>query len=88
MFQGHPQAPVVLVFNRYETERLQNAIGHPAHGAENLGHAMHGARLRLEGNFDEISFAERLIHAQKAAGHGDGLELGFGAAAVFQANGR
>jgi hypothetical protein len=47
---------------------------------------VHWAGLRLERNFDEVAFAERLRQAQQASGYRDGLEFRFRTAAVFKAN--
>jgi hypothetical protein len=86
MIKRVPQTPVVVVFDRDETERLQHTIWHVPHGTENLGHSMHGTSLGLECNLDEISLHQRLRNLQQPAGYGNGLQLSFGAPSVFQTN--
>ena len=78
---------MVLVLDGHEAEGLQHAVGELTHRAEDFGHAVHGTSLRLEGDFDEVSLAQRLLQAEQASGDGDGLEFSFGAAAVFETNG-
>jgi hypothetical protein len=77
---------MVVVLDRHEAERLQHAVIELAGRSENFGHPVHRASLRLEGNFDEVTLAERLRQAQQASGYGDGLEFRFRTAAVFKAN--
>ena len=77
---------MVVVLERHEAERLQNAVSRLPHHGEELGHPVHRARLRLKRNFDEVALAERLGHVQQAAGRRDGLEFRFCAPAIFQAN--
>jgi len=77
---------MVVVLDRHEAEGLQNAIRHLPHRAENFGHTVHRASLRLEGNFDEVALSQRLRQAEQASSHGYGFEVGFGAAAVFEPN--
>ena len=74
---------MVIILKRDEAERLQYAVGHLPHGAENFGHAMDRARLRLKSNFDEVALSQGLGQLQQAAGNGNGLEFGFCASAVF-----
>ena len=78
---------MVVVFDGHEAKGLQNTVGELARRAEDFGHAVNGAGLRLEGDFDEVSLAERMLQAEQASGGGDGLEFGFGTAAVFETNG-
>jgi hypothetical protein len=44
---------------------------------------MNRSGLRLKCDFDEIALSQRLVQAQQASGHRDGLEIGFRAAAIF-----
>ena len=76
---------MVVVLKRHEAERLQHAGCQLLHRAEDFGHAVHRAGLRLKGNFYKVALSQRVGQAQQASGHGDGLEFRFGAAAVFQA---
>lgn len=75
---------MVVIFERYEAKRLQYAVIRLLHRAQDFGHTVHGAGLRLEGNFHKIALAERLGQAQQASRYRDGLEFSFGAAAVFK----
>ena len=74
---------MVVVLDRHEAEGLQDAVSQVAHGTENLRHAVDWTRLRLERDFDEVSLSERLCQTEQASGHGNGLEFGFRAAAIF-----
>jgi len=78
---------VVVVLNGNEAEGLQDTICELAHRAEDFGHTVHGAGLRLEGDFNEVSLPERMLQAEQASGGGDGLQFGFRTAAVFETNG-
>ncbi len=77
---------MVVVFEGDEAERLQHAVLQAPHGAEDFGHSMYRASLGLEGNFDEVALRQRLRQPEQAAGHGNGLQFCFGAAAIFEAN--
>jgi len=74
---------MVIVLNGHEAEGLQDAIVQLLRRAEDFGHGVHRTRLRLKGDFYEVALAQRVGNPQQASGHGDGLEFGFGAAAVF-----
>jgi len=78
---------VVVVLDGYEAEGLQDAVRELAHRAEDFRHSVHGASLRLEGDFDEVSLSERMLQAEQTSSGGYGLEFGFGTAAVFETNG-
>jgi hypothetical protein len=80
------QAAVVVILERHEAERLQDALSRFARRAQDFGHAVHRPGLSLERDFYEVALAQRLRYAQQASGHGDGLEFSFGAAAVFEPN--
>ena len=84
VIQRRAQTAMVFVLERYETERLQYTIQGLPRGAENFGHAMHRTGLRLERDFHEVALHQRFRQAQQASGGGDGLEFGFGAAAVLE----
>ena len=77
---------MVVVLDRYEAEGLEHAVVELARRAENFGHPVYRAGLRLEGNFDEVAFAQRLGKAQQASGYRDGLKFRFRAAAIFKTN--
>ncbi len=77
---------MVVILDRHKAERLQHAVIELAGRTENFGHPVHRAGLRLEGNFDEVTFAKRLRQAQQTSGYRDGLEFRFRTAAVFKAN--
>jgi hypothetical protein len=77
---------MVVVLERNETEGLQDTIVHFPRGRENFGHAVHGTSLCLKSNFDKVALSQRMGHLQQAASHGNGLEFGFGAPAVFEAD--
>jgi len=77
---------MVIVLDRHEAERLQHAVVELTGRAENFGHPVYRAGLRLEGNFDEVTFAQGLRQAQQASGYRDGLEFRFRTASVFKAN--
>jgi CHAT domain-containing protein len=48
---------MVVILDRDEAERLQYAVIELTGRSENFGHPVHWAGLRLEGNFDEVTFA-------------------------------
>jgi hypothetical protein len=77
---------MIVVLKCHKAKRLQYTVGRFAHGAENFGHAVHGACLRLEGNLNKVALSQRLRDAQQPASHRNGLELGFSAPAVFEPN--
>jgi len=77
---------VIIVFEGDEAERLQHALGHVAHGAENFGHAVHRARLGLERDFHEVALGERFSQTQQPARNRNALQFGLGAASIFQTN--
>ena len=77
---------MIIILDGYKAERLQHAVLQAPHRAEEFGHSVYRAGLRLEGDFDKVSLRERLRHAQQASGYGNGLEFCFGAAAVFEAD--
>jgi len=84
MFQRRSQAPVVVILNGDEAEGLQHTLVRLSHGAEDFGHGVHRAGLRLKRDFHEIALPQRLGQTQQPSGHGDGLEFGFGSAAVLE----
>jgi hypothetical protein len=87
MVERGAEAAVVVIFDGHEPEGLQHAVGEFPHGAEHFGHAVDRAGLRLKGDFDEVPLPERMLQAEQTSGDGDGLEFGFGPAAVFETNG-
>jgi hypothetical protein len=80
------QPAMVIVLDRHEAKRLQNAVVQLPRRSENFGHTVYRASLRLEGNFNEVARAQRLLQAQQASGDGNGLEFGFRTAAIFKTN--
>jgi hypothetical protein len=86
MIERSAQPAMVVILDRHEAKRLQYAVVQLSRRAENFGHPMHRAGLRLEGNFDEVALAQRLGQAQQASGYGDSLEFGFRTAAIFKTN--
>jgi hypothetical protein len=74
---------MVIILKRDETEWLEHACVRLPHRTQDFGHAMHRARLRLKGEFDERAVPQRMRQLQQSPGHGNGLEFSFGAAAVF-----
>lgn len=80
------QTPVIVIFKRYESERLEHTVGHTSHWAEDFGHAVHRSRLGLERDFHEVALGERLSETQQPASDGNTLQFGLGAAPVFQTN--
>lgn len=88
MIERVAQAPVIVIFKCYESERLEHTVGHTSHWAEDFGHAVHRSRLGLERDFHEIALGERLSQTQQAASNRNALQFGLGAASVFQTNRR
>jgi hypothetical protein len=86
MIERGAQSAVVVVLNRHETEWLQHAVIQFPSGAEDFRHAVNRSGLSLEGDFDEVTGAQRLRQAQQASSHGDALEFGFCTAAIFKPN--
>jgi len=64
MIQRSPQAAVVVILKRDEAKWLQHTGCRLAHGAEDFGHAVYGARMRLKCKFDEGTGAERTRQLQ------------------------
>jgi len=77
---------MVIILNRHEAEGLQHAVVQLPHRAKDFGHPVHWAGLCLEGNFYEVTLAQRLRQAQQASGYRDGLEFRFRTAAIFKTN--
>jgi hypothetical protein len=75
---------MVIVLDRHEAEGLQNAVRQLSRGSQDFCHAVYGSGLRLERDFHEVALSQRMGQAQQASGHGNGLEFGFSAAAIFQ----
>jgi hypothetical protein len=77
------QAPMVVIFKRDETKGLEDSSICLSHGSEDFSHAVHWARLRLKREFDKGASTQRMLQLQQSTSHGDGLEFGFCAPAVF-----
>jgi hypothetical protein len=86
MVERGTEAAMVVVFDGHEAEGLQHAVSEFAHRAEDFGHTVHWPSLRLEGDFDEVSLAKRMLQAEQASGGGNGLKFGFRATSVFETN--
>src|ERR1044071_6088786 len=56
---SHAQNAMMVVFERNETERPQNAVIKVPHGTKHLCHSVHGSGLGLKGALNEIALAER-----------------------------
>lgn len=83
MIDGRPQTAMVVILERDEAERLQHASICLSHGSEDFSHAMHRTRLRLKCQFDERTGSQSVRQLQQSASHGNGLEFGFCASAIF-----
>ena len=84
MIERRAKPAMVVILERHKAERLQHTVDGLPHRAEDLGHAVHRPGLRLKRNFDEVALCNRLRQVQQAAGYGYGLELSFGAPAIFK----
>ena len=74
---------MVVILERHKAECLQYAVVHFPHRAQDFGHSVYRACLRLKGNFDEVALAQRMGQTQQATGYGNGLEFTFRAPPVF-----
>ncbi len=83
MIHGRPQAPVVVILERYEAKWLKYAFFRFARSAENLSHAVHRTGLRLECEFDKTAISKRMLHLQQAARNRYRLQFCFRAPAIF-----
>ena len=86
MIERVAQTPVIVIFERYESERLEYTVGHTSHWAEDFGHAVHRSGLSLERNFHEVALGERFSQTQQPASDGNTLQFSLGATSVFQTN--
>ena len=75
---------MVVVLKGDEAERLQYSACHFLRGAENFGHAVNRARLRLKGNFDKVALSKRMGQFQQAASNGNRLKFCFCAPAILE----
>jgi len=83
MIDRRAQTAMIIVLKRHEAERLEYASIRLSHWREDFSHAMHRARLRLECQFDERTGSQSMRQLQQTASHGNGLEFGFCAPAIF-----
>jgi hypothetical protein len=74
---------MIVVFERHETEGLQNSGGRFPHRAENFRHAADGSGLRLECDFGKGALRQRIAQMQQSAGCGNGSKFSSSAVAVF-----
>ena len=86
MIDGHSEPAVVVVPERHEAEGLQHACCRGGGGAEDFGHALHGAGFCLEGDLDEIAVPQAMNHLEQAAGDRNASEFSSSAPAIFQTN--
>ena len=77
------QAAVIVIFQRNESEWLQDASAGFFRWAQQFGHSVYGAGLRLERDFDKIALSERGRQLQQAASRRNGLQFSFCAPAIF-----
>ena len=59
MVKRRPQSAVIIILQRDEAERLEDALRRLSHGIENFRHAVHWSRLGLKRNFDKVSLRQR-----------------------------
>jgi hypothetical protein len=83
MIERGAEAAMVVILNGHEAERLQHAFRGLLHRAEDFGHGMDRACLRLKRDLYKIALSQTMGHAQQTSGHGNGLEFCFSAAAVL-----
>ena len=83
MIERRAEAAVVVILERDETKWLQHTSRRLAHGAEDFGHAVYGARMRLKRKFNEGTAAERSRQLQESARRRNGLKFGFCTPAIF-----
>ena len=76
---------MVIVLDRHEAKRLQNAVVQLPRRSENFGHTVYRASLRLEGNFNEVARAQRLRRRNRPPVT-KWFEFGFRTAAIFKTN--
>jgi len=77
---------MVVILDRDESKRLQNAVIDAPHWAQDFRHPMDRPCLRLEGDFHKVTFPQRLRQAEQSTSSRNGLEFSFGAAAIFEAD--
>ena len=75
---------MIVILERDEAERLQNAIRRLTSWAQHFCHTVDRAGLRLESDFNKVTLPQRLGQAQKSSRSGYGLEFSFCAAAIFK----
>ncbi len=83
MIDRSPQTPMIVILKRDETKWLEYASICLSHGSEDFRHAMHRTRLRLKRQFDERTGSQSMRQLQQSTSHGNGLEFGFCAPAIF-----
>ena len=77
---------MIVILDRNKAERLQNAVIEAPHRAQDFGHPVNRAGLRLKSDFHKVTFPQALGQAQQSTGCGDALQFGFCAAAIFKTN--
>ena len=84
MIERRTQAAMIVVLECHKAERLQHAVRHLPHGAEDFGHTVYRTCLRLKRDLYKVALPQRMRQTQQTTGHGNGLELSFCATAVFE----
>ena len=74
---------MIVILKRDESKGLEDSGIRLSHGSEDFSHAVHGARLRLKCEFDERTGSQSMRQLQESTGHGNRLEFGFCAPAIF-----
>src|SRR5579863_8167164 len=73
--QGAAQRALIVVFKRNKAKWLHDLVLGFTCRLQDFRHAFYRARLRLEGDLDQIALLQRPGQSQHAAGLGDGLQL-------------
>ena len=74
---------MVVVLDRHEAERLQTLSSACAWGSRTSAMACTGPACVWNATSTKSPASQAMGHPEQAAGHGNGLEFCFGAAAVF-----
>jgi hypothetical protein len=82
--ENRAQRALIVVLKRDEAEWLQNSVLRFARRLQDLRHAFHRARFRLEGDLDQIALLQGSGQSQHAASLGNGLQFRARAASVVE----
>lgn len=77
---------MVVIAERDEAKRLEDAAGRAAHRAEHFRHSLHIARMGLKRQLYKVAVAQRARELQQPAGDRNHLQFAFGAKAISQLN--